>query len=252
MKKIVSVCIFTLPAILAAAGPETYDHMAAYKGFAAAESAPVSETVKAGGSEDEATARYTYNKKGLLTEAAYFINGRADGRSAYRYRDGRLVTETTYDRNGRVTERLKYSYNNEGKLSEYSLSDTGGNIIMRWVYRYRGGLLAEGRRYFENRLTEHFTVSQINSKHQRRILYSPEGKQIGVIDRYYRDGRLVKRIKSSKFLKRRVDYIYKNKRLQKIRFYESTESEKRTVKVHTLKYSVLTGEFSPADQSSRS
>lgn len=236
MKTYYVILAVFLPFTLLAAGPETYDHLRDYKLSKTTASGPAVEKVYSADKKLQATAKYSYNKQGQLTEAKYFNDGKPDGYTTYEYNEKGLVIEKTYNKNGAMVEEISYKNLNNDLVSAYTVTDAGGNVMVKWNFKYQGKNLYGGERYSGRERTESFKVASGNNKEVRSI-YSIDGEHMSTITRIFnKDGSIQRRIWSSVSGNKEVRYFYDKSRLTEIRFYETQRGETNLVKTHKLEY----------------
>ncbi len=242
MKQIFLSFIVALPLL---AGPESFDHLAAWKYPEAMivpdktnAKGPVSETVLVNGKE-VASATYTYNAANRLTQATYSENGLNAGKSIFSYAEGKLVTEKIYDADNAVAETVLYDYDKSGKLVSYQVKAEGSADIS-WNFKYTAQGLVSGKKIEAKQSAESFIIERTNPNHILQQIFIPQSSHnelAGTIVFEYRDGRLAKRIRTLGETRSEIVYRYENDRLVKMEFYSSAGAEPlRLIKSHLLKY----------------
>ncbi len=182
-----------------------YDPMALYKKKSVKNLGPKEEKIiDAHNNQLIASAKYFYNKKNQLIRAQYYLGTKEDGSTTYRYSLKGLHEEVSFDNKGRVVEKIKYQLNQLDNISSYHVL----NEKIEWKFVYKNGRIRLGKRYFKKKLTEYFIFTQQRNDYRLQSLFTEDNQRIGLVKYFYKNDRLVKRIKSGNLGLRKAEHHY--------------------------------------------
>lgn len=236
MKHIFFLMFFSFSAW--ASGPESFDHLLAYKSKNPPSVHPLVENMIVE-SNNKASAYYSYNNKGQLLRSDYTREGAKDGYTLYHYKNDVLYGQTLYNQNGEMVERLFFTWDEQGRMTRYEMQNSKNEVEMYWLFRYNAKGLLSGKRMAENKVSESFVIEYQSNGNYIQKVYSGNTEKLAEIHYIFENQRLKQRKQFATGGNRQVDYIYNSKGqlIQMIFSASDNSSILKKIKTHVLQYS---------------
>ena len=215
---------------------EKYDPMARYKKQNVQTSGPKEEKViDVHNNQVIASAKYFYNKKYQLIRAQYYLGNKQDGWTTYKYSRKGFYEEVSFNNKNQVVEKIRYQLNQRDNISSYHVLDEK----IEWKFVYKNGELRLGKRYSKKKLTEYFVFTKKTNDYRLQSLFSEDNKRVGLIEYFYKNARLIKRIKKDSIGVKKAEHHYtQDGRLQEIVLFKvDTKNNYQLNKKRIFKYS---------------